>query len=558
MSRRSSKMGGVGARYVGSLAIALLLGLNGCAELRLYDASKATLAKSAKDQLAEAKVSETIDVAIANSKQFLDESERIAALEGDVRKERALLAIAESGNAIATWLEARWKEQAQLGFENTATAHARLQANTEVETTTKQAEKNRDRLKSYAKDSAVGALLIGPLCQGIVADSSPPDTKNLDPFDLGTYKKDFAAYRKSCVALAEKKAAVPKDIVTDSALDLAQKERADVLKDQDSQKEQFNEAKRKLDAARKELAAAKQTNTTNPDDLKEKADTVSKETKDFLALADKFGFKDAPLDNIKDLAVILGAVSSGQVDKDAVKNNESLAKAALAASKIPSLSADATALIESGKAPPTGHLILELNHQQILYNRALAFSNLRIEEIALHDGKIAALEEQAAQFREIQYALCNYAVMKANGEHQRDSCAHLSFENGGKTCKVGPPGNELTIGDCILAKSWRENYEGTNKPREKRQLLTALLAYSRALDAQTTVRKTDFEIINLGYKRVAASDRAAIAAWNNLVAVPVDTLSAYHEAGIKPDTIATAAAQLLGLLGIAAGIGASK
>ncbi len=88
-------------------------------------------------------------------------------------------------------------------------------------------------------------------------------------------------------------------------------------------------------------------------------------------------------------------------------------------------------------------------------------------------------------------------------------------------------------------------------------MLGALLAHSRALDAQTAVRKTDFEMINIGHKRIAASNRAAIAAWNNLVAVPVDTLAAYYAAGIKPDTIASAAAQLLGLLGIGVGIGVS-
>ena len=71
------------------------------------------------------------------------------------------------------------------------------------------------------------------------------------------------------------------------------------------------------------------------------------------------------------------------------------------------------------------------------------------------------------------------------------------------------------------------------------------------------VRKTDFQMIDIGHQRIAASNRAAVAAWNNLVAVPVDTLAAYYAAGVKPDTVASAAAQLIGLLGIGVGIGVS-
>jgi hypothetical protein len=542
------------------LAVAVLLGLSGCTGLRLHDASKAAVADSAKQQLKDAKVTETVDEALKNSKKFLDEAERIAGLEAEVRKKRAQLGIAESDRSMAAWLQARWTEQAALGFENTATVHARLQANTLVEGAKNAAEKNRARLKYYTKDPAVAAFLIGPPCAGITEESSPPEASKLDAFDIGLYEADFVAYRDSCVALARAEVAAPDDIESGSALDLAQTARAAAEGDRDALLVQIQAEKQKLDAARNDLKAAQKAAKAGKSDLtelKEKAGKVSKAAGKVMALAEKIGLESAPLDNIKHLAVILAAVSSGQIDEDAVANNESLATASLAAAELPSLAEDAIALLAAGKAPPTNHLILELNHQQILYNRALALSNLWIEELGLHDQKIAALEEQAKQYREIQYRLCNYATQKADNNHQGPACAIMSFENAGAVCKIGPADAQVTIDGCVLAKSWRDNYKGSNDPRAKRQLLAALLAHSRALDAQTAVRKTDFQMIDIGHKRIAASNRAAVAAWNNLVAVPVDTLAAYYAAGIKPDTIASAAAQLLGLLGIGVGIGVS-
>ncbi len=265
--------------------------------------------------------------------------------------------------------------------------------------------------------------------------------------------------------------------------------------------------------------------------LKENAGKVSEAAGKVMALAEKAGLEIVPLDNIKNLAVILAAVSSGQVDKDTVAKDTLLAKASLGAAELPSLAEDAIALLAAGKAPPTNHLILELNHQQILYNRALALSDLWNEELALHDQKIAALVKQAWQYREIQYRLCNYATEKASKDHQGAACAIMSFENEGAVCKIGPADKQVTINNCVLAKSWRENYKGSNDPRAKRQLLAALLAHSRALDAQIAVRKIDFQMIDIGHKRIAASNRAAIAAWNNLVAVPVGPRAPCRAAG---------------------------
>ncbi len=554
-------------RRIALLAAAVLLALSGCTGLRLHDASKAAIADSAKQQLTDAKVTEMVDVALENSKKFLDEAERIAGLEAEVRKKRALLDIAESPRSMAAWLRARWKEQDDLGFKNTATMHARLQANTKVEGEKKKAEKNRARLKSYIEDPAVAKLLIGPPCRGIPA--SPPTTTKLKPFDVGFYENDFAAYSGSCDALAKAKAAVPDDIVSDSALDLAQQARDAAKADRNDQLEQIGAAKKKLDDARNALKAAQKAAKAGKSGLKElkkKAGKVSEAAGEVMALAEKAGLESVPLDNIKNLAVILAAVSSGQVDKDSVAKDP-LAKASLAAAELPSLAEDAIALLAAGEAPPTNHLILELNHQQILYNRALALSDLWNEEFALHDRKIAALEKQASQYREIQFRLCNYATMKAGQKHRGEACAVMSFKDKDKICEIGPapaqPVNaqpapaSLQIDDCALAKSWGVNYNGSDEARVKQQLLHALLAHSRALDARTAVRKTDFQMIDIGHKRIAASNRAAIAAWNNLVAVPVDTLAAYHAAGIKPDTIASAAAQLLGLLGVGIGIGVS-
>lgn len=588
-------------RRIALLAVAVLFGLNGCAALRLHDASKAAVAESAKQQLKDAKVTETVDVALANSKKFLDEADRIAGLEAEVRKKRAQLDIAESPRSMATWLRARWTEQAALGFKDTATAHLRLQARVRIDGAEKTARKNRIRFKTFAKDPEAAKLLGSTLCAGIDDKSPVPTVTKLTKKQGRRFGSTFKTYQKNCVDLAALLAAL-KAVKSNSALDRGEKSRLQARDRRDRLVATAVAAKQELDKARKDLEdeqAKWKTGKSGIAELRDKAKKVRDAADKVLTLAEHAGLETEPLDNIKHLAILLGAISSGQVDKDAVANNPALAKASLAAAQLPSLAEDAIALIAAGKAPPVNHLILELNHQQILYDRARELSNLWDEELALHDQKVAALEEQAKQYREIQYRLCNYATMKAKQKHQGEACVVMRFEDKvvrvegksevqkDKICKIGPApvpptppqsapaqpaaaqpapaqpapalpaAASLQIDDCVLANSWRVNDKASDAPRVKRQFLAALLAHSRALDARTSVRKIEFRIINIGHKRIAVSNRAAVAAWNNLVAVPVDTLAAYHKAGIKPDTVASAAAQLIGLLGVGAGIGVS-
>ena len=595
-------------RRIALLAVAVVLGLSGCTGLRLHDASKAAVADSAKQQFTDAKVTETVDAALENSKKFLDEAERIAGLEAEVRKKRAQLDIAESPRSMATWLRARWAEQGALGFKDTATAHLRLQARVRIEGAEKTARKNRSRFRTFAKDPEAAKLLGGPLCAGIAADSPVPKVSKLKKKQPKRFRSTFKIYKTACVKLAAAKKALPKKVMLDSALDRGEKARLQAQDRRDSFVAAAEAAKQELAQAREELKTEQakwKTGKSGIAELRAKAKKARDAADKVLTLAENAGLETEPLDNIKHLAVLLGAISSGQVDKDAVAKNTPLAKASLAAAELPSLAEDAIALITAGKAPPVNHLILELNHQQILYDRARELSNLWDEELAMHDQKVAALEEQAKQYREVQYRLCNYATMKAGKKHQGEACAVMSFEDKDKTCKIGPapvlptPAQPATaqpvstqpapaqpapaqpaaaqpaaaqpaaaqpapaslqIDDCVLAKSWRENYKNdktSNAPRAKRQFLAALLAHARALDARASVRKIEFQMINVGHKRIAVSNRAAVAAWNNLVAVPVDTLAAYHKSGIKPDTVANAAAQLLGLLGVGVGIAVS-
>ena len=98
-------------------------------------------------------------------------------------------------------------------------------------------------------------------------------------------------------------------------------------------------------------------------------------------------------------------------------------------------------------------------------------------------------------------------------------------------------------------------FPGESDKKAKKELLEAVVAYSRALDAEAELRALDFRIIDLGHRRIAAENRAAIAAWTNLITVPTDTLAYYYKAGVQPDTVANAAAQILGLLGLGLGVG---
>ncbi len=549
-----------------------LLSLTACEGMRLYDKSKDEIAASAKTQFVEAEVTATVDVALRNYDALLEESVAIAAREAAVRKERAYLDMAltvpdpdatVTTRSIATWFETvRTKQLKELGFADMAKVFNYLDKSIELDGLRKTARADRGSVLSHGSDPQLEELLAQPLCEGINKDSKLVKPVRWKDSKWALVSAAFDSYKGRCLKIAEKFVEIEK-LTKGNAIQNLEAERDMAFERRDKALGEAIAARRELDEARTSLGEARKmagTDAFDLEDFRAKAKDAQEAAEKLLGLSAAAGLEAEPLDHIKNLALLLGATATGQIDSDAVKENEALGKAAVAAAELPSLFDDALAILTEGKAPPVNHLILALNHQQILVARAETLGALWEQEIALFAGKVMAIRARAKQILELQYHLCNYATFKAGIAHQGLACLTLVLEQGGQICKIGPNPRDKTnsvleINDCALSESWAAVFPSESDKKAKKELLEAVVAYSRALDAQAELRAFDFRIIDLGHRRIAADNRASVAAWTNLIAVPTDTLAAYYQAGIQPDTLANAASQILGLFGLGLGIG---
>ena len=553
--------------------------LTGCAAIRdldlgidfgggvhLYDATKAKLAKEAKETFQSAKVEAVVDQSLSNLDALLEKELEVVRGEFELRLDRALLQIAADDRPIATWYAARAKEYDAIGFGNgfgTRKLDAFLQ--------------DMDAAEEAAKEMAFVARFMDrvvprvkvPLCE----NGMPAPEK----WDVGTITKDkkkqsqlkaiYQDYHELCQEKLKEGVPLPEGGAAGQAL--ADAVAAAVVLEVATR--EADEFERNVKDKRKAYLTAKKTAEDNPtaktlNEVKEKAKELSKALEEAASAAEGLGLEALPSTYMKQIGVVLAAVASGKVDEEAVAENPDLKNAALILSGLPSLAADAIALAEAGDKPTVTNLLIELNHQRILKDRARELSTLAEREKELHMAKFAALVAQASALRQVKFHLCNLAAYAA-GEptHVGDRCEGFSLQVAdGSACRLEHTTidkktkketySPIDIPNCILKEHWSTLLaDRSPDPRLRRELYAAVLAYAQALDAQVKAVEADFRVIDVVHRRTATNNRAAIEAWNNLIGAPLVQLAAYHESGIKPDALAQAIASLLGLTGIAIG-----
>ena len=526
------------------LSVALLSGCAGPGGLKLYDGTKAAVATQAREAFQGVEITAVVDQNIENLDAVLERELAVVDDDFKLQRDRALLIMADSRKPTSAWLGERRKELGALGFRDMAAVAAYEKKLRTFENEMEKAQKNARFVRALGEEP--------PKCQPDV--QLPPQlTPSRPPKDADKLRTVYARYRKACRdALAK----APANL-SDGMIGAAQKGLDQEFERLTTERRDAAALEQSVASAASAFALARKEAMADP--TAEKVEALQSKAKQLRAVLEEAAetgmlleSEHAAVTYIEELSVILTAFATGEVDEADIDEKPALRAAATVVGALPSFATEAGALLSSGGRPTVSDLLIELNHQRILLERAKEKRRLSERTIALHRQKIDALLAQAGEIRKIQLHLCSLAVLAAGGQPPEARCDQFSYAQSGESlaCEL----EESRIPSCILGKRWSELLTDRSlEPRQKRQLYAAVLAYGRAMERQAEVTKTDFRIIDIAHRRTAISNRAALLAWHNLVDVPTAQLAAYHESGITPDALAQAIANLLGLTAIAVG-----
>ena len=155
-----------------------------------------------------------------------------------------------------------------------------------------------------------------------------------------------------------------------------------------------------------------------------------------------------------------------------------------------------------------------------------------------------------------EHGVCGTCTVLIDGQSAR-SCLTFAVQadKGEKvTCGVTTP----LANDCHLNKPWQDyitDYKGGNlKGDAAREFHKALLHYVRALRLKAKPYEVTFRLADLHHHEALLAKKAALQAWDNLIAVPLDQIDAFYQAGLKPAEIADLIVKALGFTAIAIGV----
>lgn len=525
----------------------VILGLTGCGTgFRLHDASRAKLTAGVKDTYATANVVAAIEVEKKNLDSLLAEELKVVRDNQRLRVDFALLRIADDGTPMADTYTKRARQRlTELGYPD-GFAQARAGAISAVGASGAVAEMQQhgELLKQITGASP-------PPCS---VETPPPPAITL-PDTLGAQLREgaenfYRLYREACTRLLEN----PDNVTPGSQLGQAradwQAASADAVRlDQSIAEVQayvkektaaYQEADAKVKQAAGEAEATKK-------DLQAKAATALKALEGATDVARRVEGRDAAVKRVEALVVLLSAAAGGTADT----SDPNLAKAAAVARELPSLAGDMKALVERKQAPSVNNLLIEMRHQVLLLEREKQLRTLALQRADILKARYEALRQETELWVRFGDAMCSYAVLGAKRAFPGAACDGFAVESDGATCKLA---GAADIPDCLLGKPWRDAIRNAADDAPTRELYKGLAVYLRALALQGTQHEQTFRVIDVQHRETLATREWALRAWDNLVAVPIEQLDAYYQAGLKPAEIADLLIKALGLTAIAVGV----
>jgi hypothetical protein len=253
---------------------------------------------------------------------------------------------------------------------------------------------------------------------------------------------------------------------------------------------------------------------------------------------------------VEALVQLLTAAAGSSVDpaEPAVKTATDVA------SQIPSLAGELHALVARGRAPSVHNLLIELRHQVVLLERAKQLRAFAQQRADLAQAQYDALRQETELWVRFTDAFCSYAVVAGDPQQWPGArCDAFSVEidaQGQVACTL----ETAALPSCALARPWNQAIRTPINDVATRELYKALAVYLQALAAQGTQNEQTFRMVDVRHREALTTREAALRGWDNLVAVPVDQLDAYYQAGLKPAEIADLLVKALGFAAIAFGV----
>lgn len=528
---------------LGMLIASLLL--SGCAGFRLHDESKAIVTAGVKEKYTKADVLGVIDVEKKNLDNLLTEELKIVRDNSTLQVDFALLSIANDNTPMADTLNEATDRLHELGYQHDfKELRGSLLEDVDLAVGKKKMQEFSDLINNSTH-------VKPPACRF----SEPLPDKMTFPESLSQEVREGAdnfyhQYHDTCVKLQKNKRAELYGQIKQAFEEWYGANDALKTKDLDIEgaKKRLKDAQDAYNQAVEALNKAKESGGELEKDLRGKAESLEKELESAKDVLKSVEALKVPEERLNAITTLLTAAAGGEISTKDPKIN----KAANIAKEIPSLAGDIRGLLEQAKTPSVSNLLIEMRHQVLLLQYANQLRGLAQERVDILKTKYGALKREAGYWLEFGDALCSFAVLSDNKPFPGQKCDDFKVEtkDGKTTCYL----DKTEIGDCALGKPWNMNIRATSKAGATRELYKAIAAYLRALDVQAKPAEQDFRLIDVRHRETLAARQSAVQGWDNLVAVPIDQLSAFYQAGLKPAEIADLIVKALGFTAIAIGV----
>jgi hypothetical protein len=540
-----------------SVGLAAFL-LSGCAALRLYDENKAKMSAGVKEKYSEADVVGVIDVEKNNLDALHAEEMKVVRDNFSLQLDLSLLELADNDSPMAeTWHDEIEASVTALGFADSAQMRGFLNGSDEQSLRSLELERLRRLIQRAAGQNLAECKPGGTLPAELTL------LPGVTPQDAARAKERYGTYKAVCQRLQN----------TQVVMALRQGKLKKAKDDWETAKNALAGRRKEMEAAKEKVAAVTAKYETAMDKVKkagakdEAVRIAIKETADDLRSGLESAGELAPQvlseERLSAIVTLLKAAASEQTQ---VENNPDLAKAVLLVNGLASLSGDVAGLVAKAKAPSVSNLLIELQHQTVLMEHAKAVETLEEQRVHIRESKYAAYLEEADLLLAFRDALCSLTFHVVKKKHPAgEACDQFEVtqEKVGDTdavwvCRFSS-GDSVIDNDpadkkCPLFKPWNAFLKQPPSDNAGREFFKALANYTRLFPVRASQIEQDFNLIDLQHKQNLASREMALRAWNNLAAVPIDQLSAYYQAGLKPEVIADLIVKALGFTAITAGV----
>ena len=526
--------------------------LAGCetASFRVVDESKAMVSASIKEDYAKADVLGTIAIQKRNLDALLAEEMRVVQENLNIQRDISLLELADNSTPMAvTWKFDIAAPAEKLGLTLAGLRHY-VAAGDLYDLSKARLGELANRLAKVAGER--------PVCP-VQGDVKKPDLSHLSGGKLRLAEKRFEKFQKTCSDdqknLGELRAANKGSIgKAEAKFDQANARLAMLDANLKVAQKQISVATGTYEAAVAKVKKAGKKGASLRKAIKEEADKLTKS----LETAAELSPEALPEERISAIMTFIGA---GTGERGTVENDEKIQNAVLMVNGLTSLSIDLDGLIARSEAPAVSNLLIEMQHQTTLLEHAKEKRSIQQRRIEILETRYEAFREEASELLKFRDALCSFALLKGNPEnHPGPACDGFTLieidseADGMKKTQWECYDNGKKLENCALLRPWNEYLKRTQTGPAGREFYKSVTAFMRLFSIRASQVQQNFRLTDLKLRENLAAREAALKAWNNLAAAPIEQLDAYYQSGLTPEAIADVLVKALGFTAITVGV----